>query len=267
MHRALLVGLVVACLLFLAGGLHSKPAAAPPGKSSAALLESIQDLLERSAERFERRDFRAANRLLEGGLRILRGVLSERRALVKQIDDVLDRAADEQKGSLRTTMYRDVLVRIQSELSGKPADKKAPAPPEKKSEAFEMSREERTLLELTNRERQKEGLAPLRPNALLFEAARKHSANMARQQKLSHNLDGKGPGDRLRALGYRSRGWAENCAFGSRTPAEAIRGWMRSPGHRKNMLGPSFVEVGLGIAQDEDGVRYWTQVFGVPARR
>jgi uncharacterized protein YkwD len=184
-----------------------------------------------------------------------------------RIDDVLARATDDLKGSTRSMMYRDTLLDIQRRLSaGKRLVAKSPKQPSKAPAAgFELSKDEKTLLELTNKEREKEGLRPFKASAKLFEAARKHSANMARKQELAHTLDGKGPGERLRDLGYRFWGLGENCAAGQRTPAEAIRSWLDSPGHRRNLLGGDYTEVGLGVVTGEDGTRYWTQVFATPA--
>ena len=68
-----------------------------------------------------------------------------------------------------------------------------------RADKFELSKDEQKLLELTNKEREKKKLSPLKPNPLLFKAARAHSANMARQEKMEHVLDGKGPGKRARA--------------------------------------------------------------------
>src|SRR5437764_15124430 len=67
---------------------------------------------------------------------------------------------------------------------------------------LEMSKEEKAILELTNKERAKEKLPPLEPNELLFKAARGHSANMAKQGELDHVLDGKNPGKRVDDVGY-----------------------------------------------------------------
>jgi uncharacterized protein YkwD len=272
MHPPPILSLAFAPLLVLAIAPRAEAAAPPSAKPvpaiSTALVEAIQDLLEQSDERFKANDFRASNRLLEGGLRILRGVLADRPELRKQIDGVLARAAEETKGSVRTTLYRAVLVRILREQNQRqPAAAKASQKPGKTGEPeFRLSKDEKALLDLTNKQREKEGLRPLRASAKLFEAARKHSANMAGQERLAHTLDGKGPGERLREEGYRSFGWAENCAAGQRTPADAIDTWMNSPGHRRNMLDAQYIEVGLGITVSENGTRFWTQVFAVPAR-
>jgi len=59
---------------------------------------------------------------------------------------------------------------------------------------------------------------------------------------------------------YRVAG--ENLAAGQRTPAEAVRSWMDSTtGHRENMLAVEFGRIGVGVAIDENGRLYWTQMF------
>jgi uncharacterized protein YkwD len=53
----------------------------------------------------------------------------------------------------------------------------------------------------------------------------------------------------------------ENIAYGQRTPAEVMRDWMNSPGHRNNILSRSFSQIGVGLAKNSSGVCYWTQQF------
>lgn len=129
-----------------------------------------------------------------------------------------------------------------------------------------LSADERQLIERVNAERAKADLPPLKTNARLMTAARDHSANMARKKELAHDLDGKGPGERLEGVGYSHSGCGENCAAGQRTPAEAMACWLDSPGHRANLLGKSYREIGVGIARSADGTVYWTQVFAIPGR-
>jgi uncharacterized protein YkwD len=275
MHPPRAFCLALALSLTLAGVPRAQTVPLPPAKPSApavtALAEAITDLLEQADERIREDDHIRANRLLEGGLRILRGAVADRPDLRKQLSAALAEASREEAASARTAVYRAALVRARRELApakGAGAEPKAvvESPREEKG-GFRLTREEKALLDLTNKEREKEGLRPLVANVKLFEAARKHSANMARLQRMDHTLDGKGPSERLREVGYKGFGWGENCAAGQRTPAEAVRSWMSSPGHRRNLLSESYGEIGLAVAVGEDGVRYWTQVFGTPARR
>lgn len=129
----------------------------------------------------------------------------------------------------------------------------------------EVSAEEKQLIELVNAERKKQALPPLKANANLMKAARGHSANMARTQVLSHDLDCKGPGERLKDVGYSHAGWGENCAAGQRTPSEAMHSWLKSEAHKGNLLGKDYREIGVAVAKAADGTMYWTQIFGIPA--
>lgn len=140
---------------------------------------------------------------------------------------------------------------------------------EKKSSKLEISSQEQTIIDLVNKERKKEKLPLLKPNPLLFKAARAHSENMAKQQKMEHKLDGKTPAQRVRAVGYRYRACGENIAAGGPRWAlsEVHQAWMDSEGHRDNILGKNYTQIGIGIAKSEQGELYYTQVFARPARR
>jgi uncharacterized protein YkwD len=132
-----------------------------------------------------------------------------------------------------------------------------------------MTKEEKTLLELTNKERAKAKLPPLRPNLVLCEVARKHSANMAKQSKLEHVLDGKKPGQRVLGAGYDYGRVTENIATSDMpgVPLSTImKEWMESKLHRDNLLDERVSEIGLGIAKNGKGEFYYTQVFARPRK-
>jgi uncharacterized protein YkwD len=114
-----------------------------------------------------------------------------------------------------------------------------------------------TLCEL-NRERAHFGLRRLTIDKRLAKAARRHARDMARRNYFSHDTLGGGSFvDRIRAAGYLrgARSWTvgENLAWGSHgqsRPRTIMRLWMNSPGHRANILNPSFREIGIGVAYD-----------------
>lgn len=127
------------------------------------------------------------------------------------------------------------------------------------------------VVQLTNIERQKLGLLPLKFNSQLARAAQEHTNNMAKGDFFSHiNPNGSTMGSRISATGYRFTYAAENIYAGGNTPEEAVKGWMNSPGHRKNILSPKAREIGVGyyfLANDRGKVNYkhyWTQVFATP---
>lgn len=139
----------------------------------------------------------------------------------------------------------------------------------KETPKFEMTKEEQTLLDLLNKERTKEKLPALQPNPLLFKAARGHSANMAKQRKMEHVLDKKKPFQRVAAAGYNWGKVSENIAIAEdgEPPLTAIvKEWMESKTHRENLLGKDVTETGLGIARNDKGEIYYTQVFARPRR-
>ncbi|MFI5904768.1 sigma-70 family RNA polymerase sigma factor [Streptomyces cyaneofuscatus] len=139
--------------------------------------------------------------------------------------------------------------------SPKPPPPPAPAPAPPASEGGQV-------LQIVNTERAKEGCGPVTSNDLLATAAQRHSADMASRDYFSHTSpDGTDPGDRITAAGYRWSTYGENIAKGQRTPADVMRSWMDSPGHRANILNCSFKEMGIGKV-DSGGGPVWTQKFG-----
>ncbi|MFD8161943.1 CAP domain-containing protein [Streptomyces malaysiensis] len=119
------------------------------------------------------------------------------------------------------------------------------------------------VIALTNAERAAARLAPLAPDPRLAAAAQAHSDDMVARDFYSHTgPEGHQPWDRARAAGVTHRGIGENIACGQRSPAEVVRGWMDSPGHRANILKPDFTHIGVGHATGSRAGTYWTQVFG-----
>jgi uncharacterized protein YkwD len=132
---------------------------------------------------------------------------------------------------------------------------------------LELSKEEKEFVELTNKERATADLPPLEPNALLFKAAREHAANMANKGELEHKLDGKDVGKRADDVGYAWAGIGENIAESDdETAAGIMKLWMGSEGHRANILNKKFVHVGIGVAKNDKGIRYYTLDFGAPKK-
>jgi len=140
-------------------------------------------------------------------------------------------------------------------------------PAEKPDDKFVMTKEEKLVLDLTNAERKKQNLPPFTPLPILFKVARAHSANMAKQEKLEHVLDGKQPWQRVLEAGYKTNWVGENCAAGEAyPPKEVVKNWMDSEGHRMNILDKTYTEIGIGIVKSDKGEIYYTQVFTRPGR-
>ncbi len=104
------------------------------------------------------------------------------------------------------------------------------------------------LLDLTNAERAKVGLAALELDDKLNEIAQFHSDDMSKQGYFAHNDPaGNGPGERAIQFGY-SGGIGENLAANMSLEG-AHNGLFWSAGHRGNMLSKSWKHAGFGIAK------------------
>ncbi|MFJ7953600.1 CAP domain-containing protein [Lysinibacillus sp. NPDC096418] len=123
----------------------------------------------------------------------------------------------------------------------------------------DVSAFEKQVVELTNAERTKAGLAPLQVDTKLMAAAREKSQDMQTNNYFSHTSPTFGsPFDRLTALGISYTAAGENIAQGQRTPQEVVQGWMNSSGHRANILSANFTHIGVGYVKTGN---YWTQQF------
>jgi serralysin len=125
------------------------------------------------------------------------------------------------------------------------------------------------VLELTNQYRIQNGLNALKLNEELTVTAELHSIDMATNDYMEHyGLDGSTPWGRAALVGYDSKYMSENLAGGQRTPEAVVQAWINSPGHRANLLGANYTEMGVGYyTPDEDTGdhnywHYWTQLFG-----
>jgi len=105
---------------------------------------------------------------------------------------------------------------------------------------------------LINARRAHGGLQPLGSNPMLQRAAELHSLDMAARRFFEHgNPDGVQPDARIVRQGYPPILVGENLAWGETDkspPAQIVALWMKSPGHRANILEPGYREIGIGLA-------------------
>ena len=120
----------------------------------------------------------------------------------------------------------------------------------------------KSVLKLVNRIRRKHNRSPVRLNLKLTKVAQSHSKDMAKHRKMSHvGSDGSNLVQRIQRSGYKYRACAENIARGQSSSREVMQSWIKSRGHRKNILSSKYSDIGIGIAYMRGGP-YWTQVFG-----
>lgn len=65
----------------------------------------------------------------------------------------------------------------------------------------------------------------------------------------------------IRDFGIQFNTSGENIAYGQSTPGAVMNSWLNSPGHRANILGSNYTQIGVGLAKNNKGVPYWTQMF------
>lgn len=127
---------------------------------------------------------------------------------------------------------------------------------------------ELSLLQQSNAERARFGLAALSLDASLSEAAQLHALEMAELGYLAHEsprAETRTLALRLNRTGAVVQAAGENLALLSGQPdvaAAAVAGWMDSPAHRQNLLG-DFSHVGFGAATSPAGTTYVVQVLGL----
>ncbi|HEX7051418.1 MAG TPA: CAP domain-containing protein [Longimicrobiales bacterium] len=163
---------------------------------------------------------------------------------------------------------------------------RAPYPPplqEKASRAERPRREEPLALRIdpaelarrvagaANRARRRAGVRPLSVDPALTRAARRYARELAQRQEIDHRSATPGRRTfraRIEAAGARARIAGENLARltarADRLPAHVVRAWLRSAGHRENLLDPIFSRTGIGVWLGRDGVWYVVQYYATP---
>lgn len=136
-----------------------------------------------------------------------------------------------------------------------------------------LNADERQTFALHNKVRKDRNLKLFCVNPKLQKVARAHSKDMIQRDYFSHTTKGTSRGgcDRVKNSGYRFRYCAENIAWGQREkgePANIMRNWMKSSGHRRSILDGRYREVGIGTEtgtlNGKRGVTMYTVDFGTP---
>lgn len=116
------------------------------------------------------------------------------------------------------------------------------------------------VLQYVNQYRAAHGMPTLVMNEAANREARRHSQDMANHAVPFGHV---GFDQRMKHL-YRSiddaRGGAENVAYNYKTARIVVDGWIKSPGHHRNLMG-RYNMTGIGIVRDKAGRLYYTQLF------
>lgn len=135
-------------------------------------------------------------------------------------------------------------------------------PSEPSTPTNDISKLENEVIRLVNEERSKNGRSPLASNNELNRLARLKSEDFVKNNYFSHSSPTYGtPFDMMRDNGISFTAAGENIASGQKNAEEVMKHWMASSGHRENILNPTYNQIGVGVAKDNQGKLYWTQMF------
>lgn len=112
------------------------------------------------------------------------------------------------------------------------------------------------FVRLTNEARAANGLASYAVAADLADVAAQQAQRMAAQHQIFHNPNLGSDVSNWRAVG-------ENVGVGA-SPPDIHDAFMASPHHRDNILSGTYTEIGVGVAQGDDGRMYVSEVFRLP---
>ncbi len=153
----------------------------------------------------------------------------------------------------------------------KKAKKQVTTPPPLKAieEAPKSFLTQSGIIKLTNLEREKYGLPPLKESSALNLSATLKTKDMLAKQYFDHiSPSGKSVADLVEMVEYQFISIGENLALGNFENDEAlVQGWMNSPGHRANILSLQYQEIGVAVLRgDFAGKTTWLAVqhFGLP---
>ncbi len=108
------------------------------------------------------------------------------------------------------------------------------------------------IVEGTNKERAKLGLAPLTLNENLSKAAGAKAANMYAENYWAHfSPTGRDPWGFILSAGYKFSYAGENLARNFYQSDEVVKAWMNSPTHRENIVNAKYSDIGIAVV---DGV-------------
>ena len=142
-----------------------------------------------------------------------------------------------------------------------------PLPPSSQPAGGAVNAVAEEIVVRTNDERRALHIPAFTRSQSLMRAAQLQANQMATRAKMAHELPGAAYpslGSRLAAAGYQMSAAGENIAEGQPTAPAVVAGWMKSPGHRTNMLDTRFTEMGAGVATANNGRRFYAQVFARP---
>ena len=114
-----------------------------------------------------------------------------------------------------------------------------------------------TILLLHNNARTEfnSGLCKISYDDKLIDYALSWAEHMSNENKLSHsNISN------IMKLGFSRVG--ENIAYGQKNEKDVMNSWLKSYGHKKNIMNKHYTHMGFGYSYSEKNILYWCVCFG-----
>ncbi len=259
-------------------------AGAPPLRLSPALdraaQQHVDEAVARGSLRGERRPEQAMDqRLREAGYDAHQWAENVMSGPASPAELVAAWRRDDADGTFRRLLeptYTEVGIGIgRLRLDGAPLYSILFAVPESAAFARETAAlrdRERVRAELVTRiddERRRAGRQPLTVDSRLDAAAQRHADDMLGRSYFAHrDPDGRTIRERAREAGFDWSAIGENIAEGQQSVKEVVESWMRSAGHRENILDRRYTRTGVGLALGRDPKTgeyriLWVQTFGL----
>ena len=116
------------------------------------------------------------------------------------------------------------------------------------------------VVELVNTERRKAGFSTLQEKETLNQMAEIRAKELA--ENYSHvRPNGESCTTIFDEIQTDLIFYGENAAKGQKTPERVMEAWMESDGHKANILRNSAEYIGVGMYEDEKGIRHWIEIF------
>lgn len=125
------------------------------------------------------------------------------------------------------------------------------------------------IIELTNKVRKEYSLPGLNANQLLQKAAYDKAYAILNSQIFAHKIGNKKFSSWVKDAGYPYLYTGENLAIDFVTSEGAMKAWLKSPSHKKNIINRNFTEIGVAVVDgkfhDKNSIII-VQIFGKKAQ-
>ncbi|WP_165829037.1 CAP domain-containing protein [Flavobacterium sp. HTF] len=162
------------------------------------------------------------------------------------------------KKIMRTMMFVVMLITMNSCSADTVEGTETAVPNENPNTNYAYNNSELELMQLINEYRVSIGLNALEKANLISDQCEDHNQYMVANNVMNHNGFASRSENIMKGLGAKNVG--ENVAYNYKTSQAALKAWLESPGHKKNIEG-NYTHFGISVTTDASGKKYYTNIF------